>query len=54
MQVSVYEGATDEEASTGALAQLNKRFNKHGYTFTAPDNTVNSLTIGGERAGKVF
>ncbi len=49
-----YEGATNEEASIGALAQLNKRFNKHGYIFTAPDHTVNSLTIGGERAGQYF
>ncbi len=49
-----YEGATYEEASAGALAQLNKRFNKHGYIFTAPDNTVNSLTISGERAGTYF
>ncbi|MCE5321217.1 MAG: TonB-dependent receptor [Bacteroidales bacterium] len=42
------------EASASALSQLNKRFNKHGYTFTAPDNTVNSLTIGGDRAGKYY
>ena len=49
-----YDGDSDEDASTGALAQLNKRFNKHGYIFTAPDNTVNSLTIGGERAGQYF
>jgi len=49
-----YEELSDEDASKGALYQLNKRFNKHGYTFTAPDNTVNSLTIGGERAGSYF
>ncbi|MFA6335585.1 MAG: SusC/RagA family TonB-linked outer membrane protein, partial [Bacteroidales bacterium] len=49
-----YEGETDAAASAAALAQLNKRFKKHGYTFTAPDNTVNSLTIGGDRAGKYF
>ncbi len=49
-----YEGDTYEEASAGALSQLNKRFNKHGYIFTAPDNTVNSLTISGERAGQYF
>ncbi len=49
-----YEGDTYEEASAGALAQLNKRFNKHGYIFTAPDHTINSLTIGGERAGQYF
>jgi TonB-linked SusC/RagA family outer membrane protein len=50
----LYDDMTDEEASASALSQLNKRFNKHGYTFTAPDNTVNSLTIGGERAGQYF
>jgi hypothetical protein len=50
----LYGNKTDEEASSSALAQLNKRFNKHGYTFSAPDNTVNSLTIGGERAGQYF
>ena len=50
----LYDGDNYEDASTSALAQLNKRFNKHGYTFAAPDNTVNSLTIGGERAGKYF
>jgi len=49
-----YEGDTYEVASASALAQLNKRFNKHGYIFTAPDNTVNSLTITGERAGEYF
>jgi TonB-linked SusC/RagA family outer membrane protein len=47
-------GDTYEDASASALAQLNKRFNKHGYIFTAPDNTINSLTITGERAGKYF
>jgi TonB-linked SusC/RagA family outer membrane protein len=47
-------GDTYEEASEGALYQLNRRFNKHGYIFTAPDNTINSLTISGERAGKYF
>jgi len=50
----LYDGDNYEDASTSALAQLNKRFNKHGYTFAAPDNTVNSLTIGGERAGRYF
>ncbi|MBP1672163.1 MAG: NB-Dependent Receptor Plug [Bacteroidetes bacterium] len=33
-------GKTPAVASATALAQLNKRFNKHGYTFTAPDNTI--------------
>lgn len=51
---TVYSGGTSASASTSALAQLNKRFNKHGYTFTAPDNTVNSLTIGGDRAGTYY
>ncbi|TFH49479.1 MAG: TonB-dependent receptor, partial [Bacteroidia bacterium] len=49
-----YQGRTIEDASTRALQQLNNRFSKHGYTFTAPDNTVNSLTIGGDRAGTYF
>src|SRR5512133_147429 len=49
-----YQGRTIEDASTRALQQLNNRFNKHGYIFTAPDCTVNSLTITGERAGKYF
>ena len=47
-------GDTQEEASESALYQLNRRFNKHGYIFTAPDNTINSLTISGERAGKYY
>ncbi|MDR3134099.1 MAG: TonB-dependent receptor [Prevotellaceae bacterium] len=41
-------------ASAAALAQLNKRFNKHGYTFSAPDNTYKSFTVGGQRAGTSF
>ncbi|NCB18526.1 MAG: TonB-dependent receptor [Bacteroidia bacterium] len=49
-----YEGRTPQVSSERALAQLNKRFNKHGYTFTAPDHTVNSLTVAGDRAGKYF
>jgi len=49
-----YQNKTPEQASANALSQLNKRFNKHGYTFTAPDNTVNSLTVGGDRAGTFF
>jgi TonB-linked SusC/RagA family outer membrane protein len=47
-------GDTYEDASASALAQLNKRFNKHGYIFSAPDNTINSLTITGDRAGTYF
>ncbi len=50
----LYENKTPAEASANALKQLNNRFNKHGYEFTAPDNTVKSLTIGGPRAGKFF
>ena len=49
-----YQNKTPEQASANALAQMNKRFNKHGYTFTAPDNTVNSLTVGGDRAGTFY
>ena len=37
--------ASDEYASDKALAQLNKRFNKHGYRFEAPDHTANSLKV---------
>ncbi len=50
----LYDDMTPEEASTNALKQLNNRFNRHGYEFTAPDHTVNSLTIGGPRAGQYF
>jgi TonB-linked SusC/RagA family outer membrane protein len=49
-----YQNRTQQDASERALAQLNNRFNRHGYTFSAPDHTVNSLKIGGERAGKYF
>ncbi len=55
-----YDGKTDLVASTTALRQLNRRFNKHGYTFSAPDNTINSLKIEGmtdgieNREGKYF
>ncbi len=55
-----YGGKTDEASSASALAQLNKRFNKHGYYFTADNNTVNSLKILGmtdgieNREGKYF
>ena len=41
----VDEKNTDEAASARALGQLNERFNKHGYRFEAPDNTVKSLKI---------
>ena len=47
-----YDGKTDEASSKSALSQLNKRFNKHGYYFTADDNTVNSLKILGMTDGK--
>ncbi len=40
-----YENKTPEQASANALKQLNRRFNKHGYTFTAPDNTYNSPQV---------
>ncbi|HOO43320.1 MAG TPA: SusC/RagA family TonB-linked outer membrane protein, partial [Bacteroidales bacterium] len=55
-----YGGKSDAASSASALAQLNKRFNKHGYYFTADDNTVNSLKILGmtdgieNREGKYF
>ncbi len=49
-----YEGRTPQVSSERALAQLNKRFNKHGYTFSAPDHSINSLTVGGDRAGQYF
>ena len=53
-------GETDEKSSAGALYQLNKRFNKHGYSFEAPDHTAKSLKINGmtdgieNREGKYF
>ncbi|MEF9987060.1 MAG: TonB-dependent receptor [Bacteroidales bacterium] len=49
----IYDGDTGDSASKGALKQLNKRFNKHGYKFTADDNTVNSLKILGMDDGIV-
>jgi TonB-linked SusC/RagA family outer membrane protein len=49
-----YQNRTPALASASALQQLNNRFNRHGYTFSAPDNTINSLTVGGDRAGKYF
>ncbi len=49
-----YEGLTPEEASADACAAFNKRFSKHGYIMSAPDNTVNSLTITGDRAGRYY
>jgi TonB-linked SusC/RagA family outer membrane protein len=50
----IYDGGTPAAASAEALGQLNKRFNKHGYTFAAPDNSVKSLTVGGARAGTLY
>jgi TonB-linked SusC/RagA family outer membrane protein len=49
-----YEGLTPEDASADACAAFNKRFSKHGYIMSAPDNTVNSLTITGDRAGRYY
>ncbi len=49
-----YGEKSPQESSANALAQMNKRFNKHGYTFTAPDHSLNSLTIGGDRAGSYY
>lgn len=48
------QGKTQAASSLAAITQLNNRFNKHGYVFAAPDNTVNSLTITGTRAGTYF
>ncbi len=47
-----YDGKTDQASSASALSQLNKRFNKHGYYFTADDHTVNSLKILGMTDGQ--
>ncbi len=49
-----FRNQTPEVASREALRQMNNRFNKHGYVFAAPDHTLNSLTITGDRAGKYF
>ena len=49
-----YQNKTVAAASTEAIRQLNNRFNRHGYIFSAPDNTINSLTITGDRAGKYY
>lgn len=55
-----YDGDSDAVSSASALAQLNKRFKKHGYYFEAPDNTVKTLAIKGmtdgieNREGKYF
>jgi TonB-linked SusC/RagA family outer membrane protein len=54
----VNAGESYASASSKAIAQLNNRFNKHGYAFSAPDDTVNSLTISdydnSGRAGTYF
>jgi TonB-linked SusC/RagA family outer membrane protein len=47
-------GKTEAQASAAALTQLNNRFNKHGYIFAASDNTINSLTVTGSRAGTYY
>lgn len=49
----VLNGKSEATASATALKQLNKRFNKHGYKFTADDNTVKSLKILGMTDGIV-
>lgn len=49
-----YQNRTPAQASASALQQLNNRFNRHGYTFSAPDNTIATLTVAGDRAGKYF
>lgn len=52
-------GKTDAEASTYALGQLNRRFNKHGYSFTANgtgayENVLIDEYDGSGRAGQYF
>lgn len=48
------------DGNATAIAQMNKRFKKHGYYFETTDNTVNTLTIKGmtdgieNREGKYF
>ena len=37
--------STDAQANAETLRHMNDRFNRHGYIFSAPDNTVKSLTI---------
>lgn len=46
-----YEGKTDAASSNDALRQLNNRWNKHGYRFTADDNSMKSLKIHGMTDG---
>lgn len=41
------KNSTPEAASKYALGRLDSRFNKHGYTFIAPDHTQQSLQIVG-------
>ena len=50
---NVNAGKTEAVASSAALGQLNKRFNKHGYKFDAADNTLNSLNLLGLSDGLV-
>lgn len=48
------------DGNATAIAEMNKRFKKHGYYFETTDNTVNTLTIKGmtdgieNREGKYF
>ncbi|MDR1552768.1 MAG: TonB-dependent receptor [Prevotellaceae bacterium] len=46
------DGRTDESANSRAITQLNNRFNRHGYSFSTTDNTVNTLKITGLTDGK--
>jgi TonB-linked SusC/RagA family outer membrane protein len=56
----VNDGNTEAYANTRALTQMNNRWNKHGYSFSTTDNTVNTLKVdwltdGVEnRSGKYF
>ncbi|MFA6592758.1 MAG: TonB-dependent receptor [Bacteroidales bacterium] len=53
------KGESDEKANAYALAQLNKKFNKHGYSFStegtgAYDNVIISDYDNSGRAGKYY
>lgn len=47
----VLKGGSPADGDATAIAQMNKRFKKHGYYFETTDNTVNTLTIKGMTDG---
>ena len=47
----VLDGGSPADGNATAIAQMNKRFKKHGYYFETTDNTVNTLTIKGMTDG---